>query len=189
MQNPFDGKIVYIAGPMTGLPDYNRAAFFAAEVDLKKLGAKVLNPAYAPDGLQSHASYMRIALAMVAEAECMFVLDNWHGSKGVAMEMDLAGRKGIPIEYQAELSKTPFTSTADTKTNIGGQVGGDHYNLCAIQPVEYIEANQIGFLEGCVIKRLSRHNKPTGKGLQDIDKSIHELRLLRELRYEKAEVS
>lgn len=63
------------------------------------------------------------------------------------------------------------------------QIGGEHYKHCAIQPVQYIEANDLGFLEGCVIKRITRHNKPTGKGRQDIEKAIHELQLLLELRY------
>lgn len=63
------------------------------------------------------------------------------------------------------------------------QVGGTHYREGQIQPVQYIEANKLGFLEGCVVKRLTRHNRDTGKGLEDIDKAIHELQLLRELRY------
>lgn len=63
------------------------------------------------------------------------------------------------------------------------QVGGDHYKGCAIQPVQYIEANDLKFLEGCVVKRVTRHNKETGKGAQDIEKAIHELRLLLKLRY------
>jgi len=67
------------------------------------------------------------------------------------------------------------------------QVGGAHYMDCAIQPVQFIEANQLGFLEGCVVKRVTRHNKPTGKGRQDVAKAIHELQLLLELRYGKTE--
>ncbi len=63
------------------------------------------------------------------------------------------------------------------------QVGGDHYRTCKIQPVHFIEANGLGFLEGCVIKRVTRHNRPGGKGRQDIEKAIHELQLLLELRY------
>ncbi|MGH8074255.1 MAG: DUF3310 domain-containing protein [Lysobacter sp.] len=63
------------------------------------------------------------------------------------------------------------------------QVGGDHYRSCTIQPVEFIEANQLGFLEGCVVKRVTRHNKKSGKGRQDIEKAIHELQLLLQLRY------
>lgn len=67
------------------------------------------------------------------------------------------------------------------------QIGGEHYQHCAIQPVIFIEANTLGFLEGCVVKRLTRHNRETGKGVEDIDKAIHELELLRELRYSTAE--
>ena len=63
------------------------------------------------------------------------------------------------------------------------QIGGDHYKTSVIQPVEYIEANAMPFLEGCVIKRVTRHAKPTGKGRQDIEKAIHELQLLLQLRY------
>ncbi len=63
------------------------------------------------------------------------------------------------------------------------QIGGDHYRECAIQPVQFIEANELRFLEGCVVKRVTRHDKPTGKGRQDIEKAIHELQLLLELRY------
>jgi hypothetical protein len=63
------------------------------------------------------------------------------------------------------------------------QVGGNHYRAGGIQPVQYIEANQLGFLEGCVVKRVTRHDRNGGKGRQDIEKAIHELQLLLELRY------
>lgn len=63
------------------------------------------------------------------------------------------------------------------------QIGGDHYKTCAIQPVEFIEANGLAFLEGNVLKRITRHNRPGGKGRQDIEKAIHELQLILELRY------
>lgn len=65
------------------------------------------------------------------------------------------------------------------------QIGGSHYKDCSIQPIQYIEANKLQFLEGCVVKRVTRHDKPTGKGLQDINKAIHELELIREVRYGK----
>lgn len=67
------------------------------------------------------------------------------------------------------------------------QVGGGHYREGGIQPVQYIEANNLGFLEGCVVKRLTRHNRASGKGRQDIEKAIHELQLLLELRYPLAQ--
>ena len=64
------------------------------------------------------------------------------------------------------------------------QIAGDHYKLNKIQPVQYIEANEIPFLEGCVIKRVTRHMKSSGKGREDIEKAIHELQLILELRYD-----
>jgi len=63
------------------------------------------------------------------------------------------------------------------------QIGGNHYKSCKIQPVAYIEANDLRFLEGCVVKRVTRHDKPTGKGVEDIKKAIHELQLILEIRY------
>lgn len=68
------------------------------------------------------------------------------------------------------------------------QVGGNHYREGGIQPVQYIEANGLKFLEGCVVKRVTRHDRPTGKGRQDIEKAIHELQLLLELRYPLADI-
>jgi hypothetical protein len=65
------------------------------------------------------------------------------------------------------------------------QVGGNHYKNFAIQPVEFIEKNNLSFLEGCVIKRVCRHDAKAGA--EDLRKAIHELQLLIELRYgEKA---
>ncbi len=61
------------------------------------------------------------------------------------------------------------------------QVGGFHYTAMKIQPVEYIHANKIGFLEGACIKYVSRHRSKNG--IQDIDKAIHCLQLLKKLEY------
>ena len=76
-----------------------------------------------------------------------------------------------------------MTRVIDRSSALDVQVGGDHYKDQTIQPVQYIEANEIQFLEGCSIKRLTRHNHPHGKGAEDIRKVIHECELLLELRY------
>ena len=39
------------------------------------------------------------------------------------------------------------------------QVGGKHYKDCAIQPIDFILANNFGFCEGNIIKYTTRHNK------------------------------
>lgn len=61
------------------------------------------------------------------------------------------------------------------------QVGGMHYAAMKIQPIEFIHANNIGFLEGNVIKYVCRHRSKNGR--QDIEKAIHYLQLLLELEY------
>jgi len=63
------------------------------------------------------------------------------------------------------------------------QIGGNHYKDAAIQPVEFILFNRLGFLEGCIIKRVYRHDKPSGKGIEDLRKVIHEAQLLAKLLY------
>lgn len=61
------------------------------------------------------------------------------------------------------------------------QQGGDHYKNMAIQSVEFITANKLNFLEGCVIKRVCRHRLKGGA--EDIRKAIHELELILRLEY------
>ena len=58
------------------------------------------------------------------------------------------------------------------------QVGGDHYKNFKIQPVEYTMANNLNFLQGTIVKRITRYNQPTGKGIQDLEKIKHECDLL-----------
>ena len=59
------------------------------------------------------------------------------------------------------------------------QIGGTHYASKAIQPVQYIHANDIGFFEGNVIKYVSRW-KDKG-GIEDLKKARHYIDLLLEL--------
>lgn len=61
------------------------------------------------------------------------------------------------------------------------QVAGDHYKGMVIQPVEFITRNGLGFLPGCVIKRVCRYKSKAGA--QDLRKAIHELQLMLELEY------
>jgi len=59
------------------------------------------------------------------------------------------------------------------------QVDGNHYKQMKIQPVEYIHANGIPYLEGNVIKYISRwRNK---NGIADLEKAKHYIELLIEL--------
>jgi len=79
--------------------------------------------------------------------------------------------------------KRLFTESTilEKKTPLETQVGGDHYKTLKIQPVEYIQANNLSYLEGNVIKYVTRHHFKNG--VIDIDKAIHYLELIKELEY------
>lgn len=51
------------------------------------------------------------------------------------------------------------------------QVGGGHYKDCAIQPVEYNYANNLPFIEGCIVKYATRWRSKGG--LEDLRKIKH----------------
>ena len=63
------------------------------------------------------------------------------------------------------------------------QVGGDHYSKLAIQPVTYINANGLSYLQGNVIKYVTRYKDKNG--LQDLEKAKHYIDLLIELEDKK----
>lgn len=88
--------IVYIAGPMTNLPEFNRPAFFAAAARLRGAGNIPLNPAVLPDGL-SQANYMAICMPMLQCAEAIYLLDGWESSAGAVAEYHLAYKLGLKV--------------------------------------------------------------------------------------------
>ena len=59
------------------------------------------------------------------------------------------------------------------------QVGGDHYSKLAIQPVEYINKNNLTYLQGNVIKYVTRYKDKNG--VEDLQKAKHYIELLIEL--------
>lgn len=90
--------IVYIAGKITGDPDY-REKFHAAEVRLRERGYTVLNPAVLPEGL-TYEAYMRICLPMLEEAEAVYLLRGWRDSVGACTEQSRALQLGKLIWYE-----------------------------------------------------------------------------------------
>ena len=58
------------------------------------------------------------------------------------------------------------------------QVGGSHYDK-PIQPIEFIHANGLQFIEGCVVKYVTRWRDKGG--VADLEKAKHYLEMLIEL--------
>lgn len=61
------------------------------------------------------------------------------------------------------------------------QVGGEHYLHYKIQPYEFFHANRIPHHKAAIIRRILRYDHPTGKGLEDLEKIMHEVEMIIEL--------
>jgi hypothetical protein len=89
----------------------------------------------------------------------------------------------LTSEEEQELTHMLETSRLNKGANgtsaLDVQVAGNHYKDLAIQPVEYIHANNIGYFEGNVIKYVSRWRAKNG--IKDLEKAKHYIELLIEL--------
>ena len=91
-------KRVYIAGKMTGLPDFNYPAFNAEAARLRAMGFDVLNPAENPEPpCGTWAGYMRLAIAQLVQCDTIRMLEGWELSEGANLEHHIAGRLGLRI--------------------------------------------------------------------------------------------
>ena len=63
------------------------------------------------------------------------------------------------------------------------QVGGNHYKQFAIQPIEFINANNLSYMQGNVIKYVTRY--PFKNGLTDLEKAKHYIEMLIEFERNK----
>lgn len=73
----------------------------------------------------------------------------------------------------------PTPTPANTR-----QVGGDHYASKDIQPWDYITSNNLPFLEGNIVKYITRWRDKGG--VQDLHKARHYLDKLLEIEQAKA---
>lgn len=93
-------QTVYLSGPMTGLPDYNRAAFNLRAEAFQALGYSVNNPAdisvtHGTD--KAYGFYFKRALRLMLESDVVYVFGDTSNSAGVQMELKVAEMAGMPI--------------------------------------------------------------------------------------------
>lgn len=109
---------IYLAGPMSGLPDLNYPAFHAAAAKLRADGHTVLNPAENPEPTPrgdtvTWADWMRLALAQLIQADTVVLLPGWWVSRGAVVEYKLARDLGLAIiEYHGGLLVTVHEARA-----------------------------------------------------------------------------
>ena len=115
-------QTVYIAGPMTGIKQWNFPAFFNAEARLTELGYIAINPARndgdtvrkavaaagpidAPNN--TWESYIRRDLPHVLKSDVVCVLPGWQNSRGAVLEVHVARSIGIPLMILSDEGLVP----------------------------------------------------------------------------------
>lgn len=88
-------KRIYIAGPMSNLPDLNFPAFHAEAARLRALGFTVVNPAEVnPDQATPWTECMLRDLQELTECDGIVMLPGWEKSPGAQIERLWALRTG-----------------------------------------------------------------------------------------------
>ena len=98
---------IYISGPMTGYPDFNRGTFHAAEELLRQWRPydTIENPArFTLAEGATWNQYMRRHLSFVAdEVTELVMLPGWKKSRGARLEKHVAEELGMPIFEWADV--------------------------------------------------------------------------------------
>ena len=91
---------IYLAGPMTGLPGLNFAAFHTSAAWLRGMGHTVINPAELNTDPEAewHAC-MRVDIAALVTCDTIYLLPGWEDSRGAKLEHHIAERLGMAIEF------------------------------------------------------------------------------------------
>lgn len=93
---------IYIAGPMTGYPDFNYPAFHYAATVLRAKGFDVINPAELHGSEDSGGDhtwewYLRAALKALLDCDEIVLLPGWEASRGAVLEEHVANALGMPV--------------------------------------------------------------------------------------------
>ena len=90
-------KVIYIAGPITGVKNYWEA-FEQAEEDLQGLGYIPLSPAHLPEGM-TNEQYARIDFALIDSADAVLFLPGSDRSEGARLEREYCKYTGKPVAF------------------------------------------------------------------------------------------
>lgn len=104
--------IVYISGPMTGLPEYNYPLFNRVADELRAGGFTVCNPAEFFGGLgdRTREEYMRESVRCLVACDYVVTLPDWDRSDGAILEIEIAKQIGIPVANYFD-DETPTRAT------------------------------------------------------------------------------
>lgn len=94
---------IYIAGPMTGIKDYNYPAFNAEAEQLRGYGHTVINPAEINNADIPWHECIRKDIALLVTCNALQLLPGWHESKGAKLEFNIAEHLGMLIYFPVEV--------------------------------------------------------------------------------------
>lgn len=96
-------KKIYIAGPITGMDDGNRAAFDTAERVLREAGYETVNPhsIKLPLDVDWHVA-MRKCIGFLVRCDGVALIDGWDNSEGARIEKWIAEQVRIPVKMFGE---------------------------------------------------------------------------------------
>lgn len=103
---------VFITGPMTGLPDYNRDSFDNAAKTIEALGHTPLNP-YRQDFVDTKRTWGECVLAsllLLLEADAILALEGAENSTGSGIERVFAARMNLPAVTYRTLANMPVSA-------------------------------------------------------------------------------
>lgn len=92
-------KRIYISGPITGIPEYNKPAFDSAEKKINEMGLIPISP-FRLGVVSKHKSwqdYMREDIKALMDCDAVYLLPGYEKSKGAMEEKRIAESIGIPV--------------------------------------------------------------------------------------------
>lgn len=91
---------IYIAGKITGDPDY-KLKFRAACRELSLLGHLIMDPSILPGGF-AYEEYMHVCFSMIDTCDAILLLKDWPDSPGAKREMSYAEKTGKKVLHDYE---------------------------------------------------------------------------------------
>ena len=92
--------MIYLSGPMSGLPEYNYPAFRKATANLRKQGFIICSPhEWGVVEGWTWEQYMRRALMWMMQCDSITMLPGWETSRGALLELQVATALNWPVQY------------------------------------------------------------------------------------------
>jgi hypothetical protein len=154
---------IYIAGPMSGIPQFNIPAFDEAVKRLREAGYDAVSPAELDDkdtraaALASKDGHIKGSLngetwgdflardvKLVAdEIDAIALLPGWEGSRGAQLELHVASLCNLPIYRYENGELTEFNEEERVTSDTGGQKGRKPARMDLIPPGPLLELSKV----------------------------------------------